>query len=421
MKIVDITEITVSSGSGGNGAVAFRREKHVPNGGPSGGDGGRGGSVIFEASEDLHTLLDFRYKHHFRADDGQRGDIKNRHGKKGEDLIIPVPVGTVIRERESEKVICDLSEKGQRFTAAKGGRGGRGNPHFMNAVHQAPRYAEPGEKGRTRELILELKSIADVGLVGLPNAGKSSLLSILSAAKPKIANYPFTTLRPNLGVVKLPEGDGFVVADIPGLIEGASEGVGLGHDFLRHIERTRLLIHLVDGADGDPVEKYQTIQQELKAYPADLQNKPQILVINKNDLLDDGDREILKALFAEVTSEPLHLISAATQMGMPELIRLIQQRLAELPPIPVFEAEIEEEDEAEQESHPFEISKEGDIYIVECEDLERQLMLADLDDPPALRRFQKQLYGYGIIDALKAHGAGSGDSVRIGDLEFDYL
>lgn len=420
MKIVDITEITVSSGNGGNGAVAFRREAHVPNGGPSGGDGGRGGSVILEASENLHTLLDFRYQHHFKAEHGAAGSIKNRSGKKGQDLIIPVPVGTVVRDQELDKIVCDLAEKGERFVIAKGGRGGRGNAQFKTAVYQAPRFAEPGQTGITRQLVLELKSIADVGLVGMPNAGKSSLLSVISAARPKIADYPFTTLRPNLGVVRLPNGDGFVVADIPGLIEGASAGIGLGHDFLRHVERTRLLLHLVDASASDPVANYRTIQQELQNYPAELENKPQLLVLNKTDLLDSEEIEIVTELFEAENSPPLLWISAATHNGLQELLYAIQQKLAELPPLARFESEIEAELESSTEVE-YSIEVEEGIFVVHCDHLERILSLSDLDDAKALNRFQKALYRLGIIDALKAEGAGSGDSVRIGELEFDYL
>lgn len=422
MQIVDIAEITVSSGSGGNGAVAFRREAHVANGGPSGGDGGRGGSIIFEASENLHTLLDFRYQHHFKAGEGQSGGIKKMHGKKGADLVIPVPVGTVIKDCEQDKIICDLAEAGQTFVAARGGKGGRGNTHFANAVYQAPRFAQPGQPGLTRKLQLELKSIADVGLVGMPNAGKSSLLSVISAARPKIADYPFTTLRPNLGVISLPHGDGCIVADIPGLIEGASEGVGLGHDFLRHIERTRLLLHLVDGAAPDPIANFRTIQTELKAHPAQLDKKPQILVINKKDLLDDKDLEILQELLKDETTLQAQLISTATREGLNELLQTLEQQLALVPPLPRFE--IEPEDEAEQQAHLepiFSIEFDDGVYVVHSDSLERILALSDLEDSRALHRFQQQLYRQGIIDALKAEGAGSGDTIRIGALEFDYL
>lgn len=420
MKIIDIAEITVSSGQGGNGMIAFRREKHVANGGPTGGDGGRGGSVYFEASENLHTLLDFQYKHHFKAPDGEKGDIKNMYGRKGEDLIIPVPVGTVVKDKSTEKILCDLAQPGQRFRVAKGGKGGHGNAHFVNSVYQAPRFAEPGEPGETRHLVLELKTLADVGLVGMPNAGKSSLLSMISAARPKIADYPFTTLKPNLGAIRLPNGDGFIVADIPGLIEGASEGIGLGHDFLRHIERTRLLLHLVDGSHLEPIENFLTIQEELKAYPAPLHEKPQILVINKLDLLSDGDLQVLTEMFREHTDLPIYAISAATGAGTKELLYALQEKLAELPPVPLFAVEIEA-DEIVSSEPDFEITIEDGIYLVSSTTLERMLELSDLDDSRALHRFQKQLYALGVIDALKEQGAGSGDTVRIGWFEFDYL
>lgn len=420
MKIIDIAEITVSSGSGGNGAISFRREKHVANGGPNGGNGGRGGSVYFEASENLHTLLDFRYQHHFKAPDGERGDIKNMHGRKGEDLIIPVPVGTVVKDKSSERILCDLAESGQRFMVAKGGRGGYGNAHFVNSVYQAPRFAEPGGKAETRHLILELKTLADVGLVGMPNAGKSSLLSAISAARPKIADYPFTTLTPNLGAIRFPSGDGFIVADIPGLIEGASAGVGLGHDFLRHIERTRLLLHLLDASSIDLIENYLMIQEELRAYPAELENKPQLIVLNKLDLVSAEDIELMKDMLREHTQDEIYAISAVTGMGTRELVFAVQQKLEELPPVPLFIAEPEPEVEPETEPG-FEITLEDDIYVVSSEHLERMLELSDLEDSRALHRFQRQLYSLGVIDALKAQGAGSGDTVRIGWFEFDYL
>lgn len=420
MKIIDIAEITVSSGQGGNGMIAFRREKHVANGGPTGGDGGRGGSVYFEASENLHTLLDFQYKHHFKAPDGEKGDIKNMYGRKGDDLTIPVPVGTVVKDKSTDKILCDLAQPGQRFRVAKGGKGGHGNAHFVNSVYQAPRFAEPGEPGETRQLVLELKTLADVGLVGMPNAGKSSLLSMISAARPKIADYPFTTLKPNLGAIRLPNGDGFIVADIPGLIEGASEGIGLGHDFLRHIERTRLLLHLVDGSHLEPIENFLTIQEELKAYPAPLHEKPQILVINKLDLLSDGDLQVLIEMFREHTDLPIYAISAATGAGTKELLYAVQEKLAELPPVPLFAVEIEA-DEIVSSEPDFEITIEDGIYLVSSTTLERMLELSDLDDSRALHRFQKQLYALGVIDALKEQGAGSGDTVRIGWFEFDYL
>lgn len=342
------------------------------------------------------------------------------HGRKGENLIIPVPRGTVVRDRETQKVLADLTEPGQRYLAAKGGKGGRGNARFVNAVYQAPRYAEPGEAGQSRQLVLELKTLADVGLVGMPNAGKSSLLSVISAARPKIADYPFTTLQPNLGAVRFPEGDGFIVADIPGLIEGASEGIGLGHDFLRHIERTRLLIHLLDGSAPDPIENYLVIQDELKAYPARLDDKPQLIVINKQDILEPTEIEMIQELLREHTETPIYVISAATTAGTRELLFAIQEQLALLPPVPLFEIE-PEPDELLPEAPSFTIELEEDVFWVRCPVLERILELSDFEDSRALHRFQKQLYRFGIIDALKAEGAGTGDTVRIGELEFDYL
>jgi GTP-binding protein len=422
MKIIDHAEITVSSGDGGNGAVAFRREKHVPNGGPSGGDGGRGGAVIIESSANLHTLLDFRYQHRFKAEHGKNGGIKNLHGRGGEDLVILVPPGTQVRDKESGKMLFDLTRAGQRVIVAPGGKGGKGNARFVSAVYQAPRYAEPGEPGVQRVLVLELKTIADVGLVGLPNAGKSSLLAAVSAARPKIANYPFTTLRPNLGSIRFPEGDGFVMADIPGLIEGASEGIGLGHDFLRHVERTRLLVHLVDMSDPDPVENYHVIQKELANYPAKLSDKKQILVLNKSDLKLPEEVEDLKQIFEKITGEPVQVISAATQQGTQTLIRTIQQQLALFPPIPESELEVPESlPRPDKDFSQFEVFLDKEIYVVESEALERLLNLSDLQDSRALQRFHKQMEKMGVIDALKEAGASSGDTVRIGWLEFDYL
>jgi GTPase len=422
MKIIDHAEITISSGDGGNGSVAFRREKHVPNGGPSGGDGGRGGSIIIEASEDLHTLLDFRYQHKFKAEHGRNGGIKNMHGRAGEDLLIQVPPGTQVKDKSTDTVLFDLTRAGQRVIVAPGGKGGRGNSHFVSATYQAPRYAEPGEPGVTRQLLLELKTIADVGLVGLPNAGKSSLLAAVSAARPKIANYPFTTLRPNLGSIRFPEGDGFVIADIPGLIEGASEGIGLGHDFLRHVERTRLLLHMIDLSDPDPMLNYQVIQKELANYPAKLTDKKQILVLNKADIVDPEEIERLKTCFEKETGEPVYIISAATQQGTQAVIRAIQLQLSLIPPIPESELEVPESlPRPDKDFSQFEVFLDKEIFVVESEALERLLNLSDLQDSRALQRFHKQMEKMGVIEALKDAGASSGDTVRIGELEFDYL
>lgn len=422
MKIVDWAEITVSSGRGGDGAVAFRREKHVPNGGPAGGDGGKGGSVILEVSENLHTLLDFRYQHIFQAEHGKNGAAKNKHGRSGKDLVIPVPPGTQVRDKHSGRLLCDLTQIGQRVVVAEGGRGGRGNAHFVSAVHQAPRYAEPGQPGMTRVLVLELKTIADVGLVGLPNAGKSSLLAAISAARPKIADYPFTTLQPNLGAVRLPEGDGFIVADIPGLIQGASEGIGLGHDFLRHIERTRLLVHLVDLSEPDPLANYHIIQNELRNYPAHLLDKHQLLVLNKCDIVPAEQVAHWSTRFASETGQTPLVISAVTQQGTRELIRMIQKLLAEIPAVPsTQEIAPVHLPGPENDTPEFRIYLDKDIYVVECPALVRVLALSDLSDARALQRFHKHLEKLGVLAALKQQGVTSGDTVRIGDFEFDYL
>jgi GTP-binding protein len=421
VNIIDIAEIHVSSGSGGNGAVAFRREKYVSNGGPSGGDGGRGGSVILHATRDLNTLLDFRHKRKFHAENGEDGGNKRMYGRGAEDLVIRVPLGTLVRDKHTGRVLADLTEHEQQWVAAKGGRGGKGNIHFATSTYQAPRYAQPGEAGVVRDLILELKTIADVGLVGLPNAGKSSLLASISAARPKIANYPFTTLTPNLGSVRFPSGDGFVVADIPGLIEGASEGVGLGHDFLRHIERTRLLLHMVDASDLDPLENFRIIREELSSYPTRLDQKPQLIVLNKADIVEPETLEALKqALAPESPEHPIFVISAATQAGTRELIYAIQQVLPTIPPepSPLVEGDLEDEIPADM---AFEVERDGDTYVVTCPHLERLLSVYDLEDSRALNRFQKYLARSGILAALNAQGAESGDSVRIGPLEFDYL
>lgn len=422
MKIIDLAEIIVSSGNGGNGAVAFRREKYVSHGGPAGGDGGHGGSVFLLATTELQTLLDFHHQRQYQAPHGEAGRSKNQHGKKGKDLMIKVPVGTLIRDLDRDAaVICDLTEDGQTFCVAKGGKGGRGNTHFAKSTYQAPKYAEPGGKGQTRKLQLELKMIADVGLVGLPNAGKSSLLSVVSAARPKIANYPFTTLKPNLGAIRFPEGDGFLMADIPGLIEGASEGVGLGHDFLRHIERNRLLLHLVDVSEQEPLENYELIQNELKNYPVDLSQKPQLLVLNKIDLLLPEDREALKKTFEEHTQHPVYLMSTATKEGTQELLRVIQQRLSEIPlpePIQWEEAPPEVEHDPTKE---FEIHFADGVYFVESDHLEQMILLSDFSDAKALNRFQKALKGTGVLDALHNKGAQPGDTICIGPLEFEHL
>jgi GTP-binding protein len=329
MQFIDLAEIEVEAGKGGDGIVAFRREKYVPAGGPAGGNGGYGGSIFFVTDENLQTLLDFRYARQFKAEDGKRGGPNNCTGASGDDRIIPVPCGTIVYDLDTEEVIADLTEIGQKACIAKGGKGGLGNRHFLSNNNRAPEYALPGLEGEKKRLRLELKLLAEVGIVGLPNAGKSTLISALSAARPKIADYPFTTLIPNLGVVRKPTGDGTVFADIPGLIEGAHAGVGLGHDFLRHIERTKMLLHLVDVTTADPIADYQTIRHELVSYGRGLNSKPQIVAINK---LDAAENEILAETIdrlRQISDSPIYSISAATRKGLEELMQAVWAMLAE--------------------------------------------------------------------------------------------
>lgn len=330
MQFIDQAEIEVEAGKGGDGIVAFRREKYVPAGGPAGGNGGRGGDVILVAAEHLQTLLDFKYAHRFQADNGGRGGPNNRTGANGRDRTIQVPCGTVIYDADTQEIIGDLVQPGQTFCAAKGGKGGLGNKHFLSNRNRAPDYALPGLPGEYRRLRLELKLLAEVGIIGLPNAGKSTLIAALSAARPKIADYPFTTLVPNLGVVRKPTGDGTVFADIPGLIEGAHLGTGLGYDFLRHIERTRLLLHLIDATADDPIGDYQTIQAELQAYGRGLSQRPQILALNKIDAVDSETVELLATQLNHLTHVPVFQISAVTQKGLESLLQTVWQSLEQL-------------------------------------------------------------------------------------------
>lgn len=335
MQFIDQAEIEVEAGKGGDGIVAFRREKYVPAGGPAGGNGGRGGDVILVAAEHLQTLLDFKYAHRFQADNGGRGGPNNRTGANGRDRTIQVPCGTVIYDADTQEIIGDLVQPGQIFCAAKGGKGGLGNKHFLSNRNRAPDYALPGLPGEYRRLRLELKLLAEVGIIGLPNAGKSTLIAALSAARPKIADYPFTTLVPNLGVVRKPTGDGTVFADIPGLIEGAHLGTGLGYDFLRHIERTRLLLHLIDATADDPIGDYQTIQAELQAYGRGLSERPQILALNKIDAVDSETVELLATELNHLTHIPVFQISAVTQKGLESLLQTVWQSLEQLKDVEV--------------------------------------------------------------------------------------
>lgn len=419
MDFVDIVSIKVQSGNGGDGGIYFHREKYVPNGGPAGGDGGNGGSVILVADNNLQTLLDFKFKHKFIAKAGENGRIKNQYGKKADDLIIRVPVGTVVKDNITGKIIADLSTDKQEFVVAKGGRGGRGNTKFATSTNKAPHYSEPGMPGVEREITLELKSIADVGLLGLPNAGKSSLLSVVSASKPKIANYPFTTLTPNLGVVKLSgENDGFVMADIPGLIEGAHKGIGLGHKFLRHVERCRLLLHIVDISSENPVFDFETINHELVLYPGDIENKEKIVVLNKIDLMLDEEIEMAKEEFAKLGVK-VFTISTASRQGIKELVDLISRVLPSIPkdaytPVDESDDEIDSQEEVK-------IYKDEDGYfVIEHQRIQKLLALTDVYDERALNRFMKIITGAGVLKKLKEMNVQLGDTVKIGDFQFDY-
>jgi GTPase len=327
MQFIDRAEVEVAAGNGGNGMVSFRREKFVPAGGPSGGNGGHGGSVFFRAVEDLQTLLDFRYRRRFKADDGKKGGIKSCTGESGKDLIVEVPCGTIIYDLDTEEMLVDLTENGAEYCVARGGKGGLGNECFLTNSNRAPERAMPGKPGVIRSIALELKLLAEVGIIGMPNAGKSTLISAVSSARPKVADYPFTTLVPNLGVVRKPSGDGTLFADIPGLIEGAAGGAGLGHEFLRHIERTKVLVHLVDATGEDPIGAYQTIRRELLAYDEALDKKPQILAINKADVLDDEELELLQQELAAAAGQEVILISAATRLNLDLILSLVWQQL----------------------------------------------------------------------------------------------
>ena len=419
MDFVDIVTIKISSGNGGDGGIYFRKEKYIPNGGPSGGDGGNGGSVVLVADINLQTLLDFKFKHKFAAGHGENGRVKDQHGKKSEDLIVRVPVGTIVKDEELGKIIADLSQDKQTFVAAKGGRGGRGNAKFATSTNQAPHYSEPGTQGAEKVLILELKSIADVGLVGLPNAGKSSLLSVVSASKPKIANYPFTTLTPNLGVVKLSgESDGFVMADIPGLIEGAHKGIGLGHKFLRHVERSRLLIHLVDLSSENPMFDFDTINHELVLYPGDIENKKKIVALNKADLLLPEDVEEIKKEFDKLGLD-IFVISAVSRQGIKELIDHVSKILPTIPKDAYNPIEEDDENYVKNEEVKVFVDEVG-YYVVEHHRIQKLLALTDVYDERALNRFMKIIRGAGVLVKLKEMEIKMGDTVKIGDFQFDY-
>ena len=426
---IDKAKIFVKSGDGGNGCVSFRREKYVPLGGPDGGDGGKGGSVVFEVDPGLTTLLDFKYRKKFVAETGGKGEGSKCYGKDGDDLHIKVPMGTIIRDFETNKIIADLSHKDDTFVIARGGKGGKGNCKFCTPTRQAPHFAEPGMPGEERWITLELKLLADVGLVGFPNVGKSTFLSTVTAAKPKIANYHFTTLKPNLGVVKAEGINAFVMADIPGIIEGAAEGVGLGLDFLRHIERTRLLIHVVDisGIEGrDPFEDFVKINEELKKYSVKLWDRPQIVVANKADMLYDEEvYEEFKKKVNELGFDKVYKMSAATKSGVDTIIKEAGRMLSE---IPITELEISEEERLIQEEKRFtydvsiEDGEEGNrVYVVYGSFVDRLLNSVNIHDADSLRYFHKVLRNKGVLDKLRELGIEDGDMVRLNDFEFEYV
>lgn len=418
----DYAKITIKSGNGGNGAITFRREKYVAAGGPDGGDGGKGGNIYFIVDKDMNTLVDFRYKRKFNAQNGQDGEGSHRYGKSGEDLYVKVPQGTIVKDVETGRVVADLSQPGQVELIAPGGIGGKGNAHFATSTRQAPRFAQDGEKGIEKEVILELKLLADVGLLGFPNVGKSTFLSVVTSATPKIANYNFTTINPNLGVVKTEYGDGFVIADIPGIIEGASEGVGLGLQFLRHVERTRLLLHFVDVSDmaeKSPEESYYIINTELKKYSEKLAVKKQIIVATKADLAQDDTNYKELEKIAEKENTKLFKISSATGEGVKELIQYVSEELKNLPK----EELIKEEKivyTLKENKDEFDITREKGEYLVTGPAAERLMGRVNIQDRESMHYFHKQLIELGIEGKLKEMGVQQGDRVRILDWYFDW-
>lgn len=427
---VDQVKISLKAGDGGNGITAYRREKYVPFGGPAGGDGGKGASVVFEVDEGSRTLLDFRYQRHFKASKGENGQSSNMHGKNAEDLVLKVPPGTIIKNVETDEVLADLVEDGQRAVVAKGGRGGRGNSRFATPRNPAPDFSEKGEPGEELDVSLELKLLADVGLVGFPSVGKSTLLSIVSKAKPKIGAYHFTTIKPNLGVVSAPDQRSFVMADLPGLIEGASDGVGLGHQFLRHVERTKVIVHMIDmsGSEGrEPIEDYKVINQELVAYEQRLEDRPQIVVANKMDLPESQDNLIL---FKEEIGEdvPVIPVSTITRDNIDQLLYAIADKLEEYKDV---DFTVEEEESVginrvlykhTPSQDKFTILRDDDgAYVVSGNAIERMFKMTDFNSDPAVRRFARQMRSMGIDDALRERGCKNGDIVRILGGEFEFV
>lgn len=424
----DRATIYVKSGKGGDGHVSFRREKYVPDGGPDGGDGGKGGDVIFEVDEGLNTLTDFRHIRKYHAEPGENGGKKNCRGKNGNDIIIKVPAGTVIKEAESGKVITDMSGDNRRVILLKGGRGGNGNQHYATSTMQAPKYAQPGQPAKELTLLLELKVIADVGLVGFPNVGKSTFLASVTNARPKIANYHFTTLNPNLGVVDFEDGNGFVIADIPGLIEGASEGVGLGFEFLRHIERTKVIIHMVDaaGSEGrDPIEDIYTINKELESYNPEIAVRPQVIAANKTDLIYENENEIIDKLRKEFEPKgiPVFAISAVSKKGVQDLLYHVKNILAGMDDKTViFEQEYFPEEMLVSGDEPFSVTydEENDEYVIEGPRIEKMLGYTNLESEKGFAFFQNFLKDTGILEQLEELGIEEGDTVRMYGLSFDY-
>lgn len=419
---IDVAKIKIKAGDGGNGAVSFRREKYVAAGGPDGGDGGQGGNIVFRIDTNLSTLADFRYKRKYAAENGQNGGAGKCFGRNGQDLIILVPKGTLVKESETGRLLADVSEE-KPYIVAKGGRGGWGNSHFATATRQAPRFAKSGTPGESFEVQLELKLLADVGLLGFPNVGKSTLVSVVSEAKPKIANYHFTTITPVLGVVRMGEGSSFVMADIPGLIEGAGEGVGLGHQFLRHVERCRLLVHILDvsGSEGrDPIDDFEAINQELAIYSPELAQRPQIVVGNKTDMASLEQTQRVKA-YVEEKGYEYFSICAPIAEGTQTLINRVAAVLQTLPPVLTFEPDPMPELTAVPNNQRFSVEEKNGIYVVEAEWLKKIMATINPDDYESLQYFQRVLHTSGIIDALLEAGCRDGDTVSIYDMEFDYL
>lgn len=428
---VDKAKIYVKGGDGGDGIVAFRREKYVPEGGPAGGDGGKGGDVIFRVDEGLRTLMDFRYQRHFKAERGVKGRNKSQHGANAENMIVRIPPGTVIIDDDTKEVLADMTRHGQQVVVARGGRGGRGNTRFATPTNPAPELAEHGEEGQERWITLELKVMADVGLVGFPSVGKSTLLSVVSAAKPKIGAYHFTTITPNLGVVEVSEGRSFVMADLPGLIEGASEGVGLGHEFLRHVERTRVIIHVVDmaGSEGrDPFEDWVKINDELKQYNAELEKRPQIVAANKMDMPDAADNlEVFREEVSKVRPDiEIMPISSLTRQGVQELLYRTADLLDQIPEAPTVE-EVTDLNERKiftldkKEDDSFTIRRENETFIVESVKIERMMKRMQLNSHDAILKLARTLRHMGVDDELRQRGAKDGTLVRIGDFEFEFV